>query len=81
MTDESVVVPLEDIQVDDRLNYIERPMVILDRKTKALHNKVITLVKVKWKHRKGLEWTWEPEAEMHEQYPDLISIEDFEDKI
>ena len=32
LMDESVVVPLEDIQVDDSLNYIERPVAILDRK-------------------------------------------------
>ena len=43
--DDSSVVSLEDIQVDDSLNYIERPMVILDRKTKNLRNKVVNLVK------------------------------------
>ena len=39
-------IPLEDIQVDNRLNYIERPIAILDRKTKTLQNKVLELVKV-----------------------------------
>ena len=43
--DDSAVILLEYIQVDDRLNYIERPMVILDRKTKTLRNKVVELVK------------------------------------
>ena len=46
MVDESAVVPLEDIQVDSNLNYIERPVAILDRKTKTLRNKEIQLVKV-----------------------------------
>ena len=36
LVDDSTMVPLEDIQVDDHLNYIERPMVILDRRTKTL---------------------------------------------
>ena len=49
------VVPLEDIQVDEYLNYIERPVVILDKKTKTLRNKAVELVKVKCLHRKGLE--------------------------
>ena len=34
LVDDFAVVPFEDIRVDDRLNDIERPMVILDRKTK-----------------------------------------------
>ena len=40
------MVPLEDIQVDDSLNYIERPAAILDRKSKGLRNKKVELVKV-----------------------------------
>ena len=53
LVDDFVVVPLEDILVDDRLNSIERPIAILDRKTKTLRNKVVSLVKVKWQHCKG----------------------------
>ena len=39
--DDSVVVPLEDIQVDDRQNCVERSVAILDRKKKTLRNKVV----------------------------------------
>ena len=46
LVDDSAVVPLEDIQVDDRLNYIERLVAILDMKTKTLRNRVVDLVKV-----------------------------------
>nr|KAJ0204071.1 hypothetical protein LSAT_V11C500265800 [Lactuca sativa] len=49
LVDDSTVVPLEDIQVDDRLNYIKRPVAILDQKTKTLRNKVVELVKVQLK--------------------------------
>lgn len=38
------MVPFDDIQLDDRLNYVERLMGILDKKTMALHNKVVSLV-------------------------------------
>ena len=55
LVDYLVVVPLEDIQVDDCLNYIERPVAIHDRRTKTLTNKVLDLMKVQWQHRKGLE--------------------------
>ena len=83
MVDDSVVVPLEDIQVDDSLNFIERPIAILDRKTKTLRNKEVELVKVQWQHRKGSEWTWEPEDEMREHYPELFSAAAtvFEDEV
>ena len=46
MVDDSAVVPLEDIQVDDSMNYIERPVPILDKKSKDLRNKRVELVKV-----------------------------------
>ncbi|KAI3735110.1 hypothetical protein L6452_14598 [Arctium lappa] len=43
-----VVVPLEDIQVDEKLSYIEEPVAITDLKIKKLRNKEIRLVKVQW---------------------------------
>ena len=46
--DDSVVVPLEDIQVDDRLDYIERLVMILNKKTKTLRNKAVELVTIQW---------------------------------
>ena len=81
--DDSAVVPLKDIQVDDSLNYIERPVRILDRKSKDLRNKRVELVKVQWQHRKGSEWTWEPVEEMMEHYPELFQdrAADFEDEV
>ena len=48
LVDDTAVVPLEDIQVDGSLNYIERPVAILDRKSKDLRNKRVELVKVRW---------------------------------
>lgn len=48
LVDDSVVVSLEDIQVDDFMNYIERPIAILDKKKKTLRNKVMGLAKVQW---------------------------------
>ena len=80
-TDDSIVVPVEDIQVDVHLNDIERLVAILDPKTKILRNKVVELVKVQWQHRKGSKWTWEPEEEMREHYPELFGAVDFEDEV
>ncbi|KAJ9541386.1 hypothetical protein OSB04_027892 [Centaurea solstitialis] len=73
LADETAHIPLDDIQVDESLNYVERPVAVLDRKVRRLRSKEIGIVKVQWQHRKGSEWTWEPEAEMREHYPELFS--------
>ncbi|KAJ9546328.1 hypothetical protein OSB04_018871 [Centaurea solstitialis] len=73
LADETAHIPLDDIQVNESLNYVERPVAVIDRKVKRLRSKEIRIVKVQWQHRKGSEWTWEPEAEMREHYPELFS--------
>ena len=74
LIDESAHIPLGDIQVNERRNYVERPIAILERKTKSLRNKDFDLVKVQWQHSKGSEWTWEPEEEMRRNHPELFLI-------
>ena len=81
MLDEDAVVSLDDIQVDEHLNYVERPASILERKMKVLRSKEVPIVMVRWHHRRGFEWTWEPEAEMREHYPKLFVVADFEDEV
>lgn len=39
LADDPGVVPLDDIQVDEHLNYAGIPVVILDRKANALHKR------------------------------------------
>ena len=73
LADETAHVPLMDIELDERLNYVEQPIEIVDRKEKTLRNKKIALVKVIWKHRKGADATWETEEEMRKLYPFLFS--------
>jgi len=72
--DETKVVPLEEVKVDDKLQYPEQPEKVLDRKEKLLRNKRIGLVKVQWRHHKGADVTWEPEAEFRAKYPYLFLI-------
>ncbi|KAK1421015.1 hypothetical protein QVD17_23053 [Tagetes erecta] len=74
LADETSYVSLNDIEVDEKLNYVEEPVAILDRKVKQLRNKVINQVKVQWKHRKGSDATWESENEMRTYYPHLFSM-------
>nr|GEV12432.1 hypothetical protein [Tanacetum cinerariifolium] len=53
LVDKSNVITLDDIEIDPEITFREEPMTILGRKSRQLHNKVISLVKVQWKHRKG----------------------------
>ena len=46
MLKEEAVASLDDIHAEERLNYIGRPVVVVERKMKVLHNKEIPLVKV-----------------------------------
>lgn len=48
VVDNSIVVPMDDIRVNESLNYVERSVAIFDRKTNVLHNKVVPLVNVWW---------------------------------
>ncbi|XP_022019728.1 uncharacterized protein LOC110919780 [Helianthus annuus] len=72
LADETALVPLDDIELDKGLNYVERPMAIKDVKVKKLRNKAVRQVLVQWRHRKGSELTWEAEDEMKKHYPFLF---------
>ncbi|GJX63244.1 putative reverse transcriptase domain-containing protein [Tanacetum coccineum] len=51
------VIPLEEIQVDARLNFMEEPVEILKREIKKLKWSRIPIVKVRWNLKRGLEFT------------------------
>ncbi|KAJ0538417.1 putative nucleotidyltransferase, Ribonuclease H [Helianthus annuus] len=72
LLDESLVVPLQDIEVNKKLKFIEKPLQIEDRKVKFLKHKRLVLVKVKWNSKRGPEYTWELESEMKNKYPHLF---------
>ena len=72
LADESLIVPLKDIEVNEQLKFVERPLQIEDRKIKNLKHKRLVLVKVKWDSKRGPEYTWELESEMQRKYPHLF---------
>ncbi|GJV35827.1 putative reverse transcriptase domain-containing protein [Tanacetum coccineum] len=59
--DEPLVMPLEGIHVDDKLQFMEEPVEIMEREIKRLKRSRIPLVKVRWNSRRGPEFTWERE--------------------
>ncbi|GJW41468.1 putative reverse transcriptase domain-containing protein [Tanacetum coccineum] len=60
-TDEPLAMSLEGIHVDDKLQFGEEPVKIMEREIKRLKRSRIPLVKVRWNSRRGPEFTWECE--------------------
>ncbi|GJW36888.1 hypothetical protein Tco_0059808 [Tanacetum coccineum] len=66
--DEPLDVPLDEIQIDDKLNFIEEPIEIIDREVKRLKQSHIPIVKVRWNSRRGPEFTWERDDQMKKKF-------------
>ncbi|KAJ9544943.1 hypothetical protein OSB04_024650 [Centaurea solstitialis] len=73
LADPETAIPLQDIEVDQKLNFVEEPVAVTDCKILKLRNKEISLVKIQWKFHKGQEATWEAESEMRAKYPYLFN--------
>nr|GEV14944.1 putative reverse transcriptase domain-containing protein [Tanacetum cinerariifolium] len=72
MVDEPLAIPLDEIQVDKKLNFIEEPTEIIDREVKRLKQSRIPIVKVRWNSRRGPNFTWEREDQMQQKSPHLF---------
>ena len=82
LSDESHILPVQDIQVQPDFTFDEEPKAILDREVKQLRNKQVPLVKVLWQHHGMEDATWKPESIMRAQYPQLFTPgNNFEDEI
>ena len=73
--DESLILPVEDVQLEPDLTIIKKPVQILDKKFQVLRNRQIPLVKVLWRDQKSEEATWETEEKMRRLYPELFEAE------
>ncbi|GJZ88014.1 putative reverse transcriptase domain-containing protein [Tanacetum coccineum] len=68
LADPTLQVPLDEIRVDDKLNFEEEPVEILEREFKKLKRSRISIVKVWWNSKPGPEFTWEREDQMKLKY-------------
>ncbi|GKA70662.1 putative reverse transcriptase domain-containing protein [Tanacetum coccineum] len=83
--DEPLAIPLEEIQTDEKLNFIEEPVEVMHREVKWLKQSRIPIMKVCWNSIQGPEFTWEREDQMKKKYPHLfrksfVHVLSFEDK-
>nr|GEU98712.1 retrotransposon protein, putative, Ty3-gypsy subclass [Tanacetum cinerariifolium] len=61
LADPTLHIPLDEIWVDAKLNFVEEPVKILEREFKKLKRSIITIVKVRWNLKQGPEFMWERE--------------------
>ncbi|GJZ45109.1 reverse transcriptase domain-containing protein [Tanacetum coccineum] len=57
LADPTLPVPLDEIRVDAKLNFMEEPVEILEREFKKLKRSRISIVKVRWNSKSGPEFT------------------------
>ncbi|GKA58313.1 putative reverse transcriptase domain-containing protein, partial [Tanacetum coccineum] len=72
LSDESLVIPMKELRLDDKLNFVEEPIEIKDREVKQLRQSRIPIVKVRWNCKRGPEFTWEREDQIRAKYPHLF---------
>nr|GEZ90410.1 putative reverse transcriptase domain-containing protein [Tanacetum cinerariifolium] len=73
LSDESLVIPLEVLHVDDKLHFVEEPVEVMDREIKRLKRSRIPIIKVRWNSKRGPEFTWEREDQFKHKYPHLFT--------
>ncbi|GJV86775.1 putative reverse transcriptase domain-containing protein [Tanacetum coccineum] len=71
--DEPLAVLLDGLHFDDKLQFVEEPVEIMDREVKRLKRSRIPLVKVRWNSKRGPEFTWEREDQFRKKYPHLFA--------
>ncbi|GKE70749.1 hypothetical protein Tco_1528821, partial [Tanacetum coccineum] len=72
LSDESLIIPMKELRLDDKLNFVEEPAEIIDREVKQLKQSRIPIVKVRWNSNREPEFMWEREDQIRAKYPHLF---------
>ncbi|GKF46854.1 hypothetical protein Tco_0136656 [Tanacetum coccineum] len=57
LSDKLLAILLDEIQIDDKFNFIKEPIEIMDREVKRLKQSRILIVKVHWNSRRAPKFT------------------------
>ena len=68
-------IPVEAVDLQDTLKYMEYPKKILDKAVKETRRTFIPHCKVLWSNHTEREATWEKEADLKEKYPHLFETQ------
>nr|GEV84142.1 putative reverse transcriptase domain-containing protein [Tanacetum cinerariifolium] len=70
---EPLAVPFDGLHFDDKLQFVEEPVEIMDREVKRLRKNRVPIFKVRWNSRRGPGFTWEREDQFKKKYPHLFT--------
>ena len=70
--DASHKIDFSELEIQEDMSYMEKPLKILDTKERVLRTKTIPMVKVLWRNHALEEATWEVEDDMRKKYPELF---------
>ena len=70
---ENLHIHLDDVRIDETMQFVERPVEIMDREVNQLKRNRIPIVKVRWESKSGPKFTWEREDQLQKKYPHLFS--------
>ncbi|GKA01693.1 putative reverse transcriptase domain-containing protein [Tanacetum coccineum] len=73
LSDESLVIPLDGLRIDDKLHFVEELVEIMDHEIKKLNRSRIPIIKVRWNSKRGPKFTWEQEDQFKKTYPHLFT--------
>ncbi|GJW93680.1 putative reverse transcriptase domain-containing protein [Tanacetum coccineum] len=73
LSDKSFVIPMKELRLNDKLNFLEEPVEIMDQEVKQLKQSLIHIVKVRWNSKRGPKFSWECEDQIRAKYPHLFS--------
>nr|GEY18536.1 putative reverse transcriptase domain-containing protein [Tanacetum cinerariifolium] len=57
LSDESLVIPWDELCIDDKLHFVEEPIEIMDHEIMQLKRSHIPTIKVRWNSKRGPEFT------------------------
>ena len=61
LSDETLVIPLEEVNINESLNFVEELVEIMDHEVIQTKQSRIAIVKVRWNAKRVPEFTWECE--------------------
>ncbi|KAI3808258.1 hypothetical protein L1987_24207 [Smallanthus sonchifolius] len=57
LADENLHIPLDEVRIDEKMHFVEKPVEIMDREVKKLKRSRIPIVKVRWESKRGPKFT------------------------
>nr|GEY46052.1 putative reverse transcriptase domain, ribonuclease H-like domain, aspartic peptidase domain protein [Tanacetum cinerariifolium] len=80
LSDESLIIPMKELKLDDKLNFVEELVEIMDKEIKQLRQSRIPIIKVRWKSKRGPEYTGKAIVKSppstYDQEPTMVAEDD-----